>query len=131
MYRHVITEKGYILLAARDYSLRITMHGLGATCTWPHRQQANFRHIWRHVLMHVHCLHAGDIKDPLKRDVLKPVYERRLMGGSVDSLLSLGRTGGKYTLDTQMWGGQAIHSTPYGHCVDSTGGYVVRPQSVG
>lgn len=29
----------------------------------------------------------------------------------------------------QSWGTLAIGATPYGHCVDSTGAYITRPQS--
>lgn len=69
---------------------------------------------------------TGDIRDPLKRDVLKPMYERAMMGGSVDSLPL-----GKHTLDNKDWGQLRIKATPYGHCTDGTGAYVVRPQSSG
>ena len=66
----------------------------------------------------------GDIRDPLKRDVLKPMYERRLMG----NLTPPGELG-KHTLDTKMWSELLITSTPYGHCVDKSGNYVVMPMS--
>ena len=109
---------------------KLTLHEPTFWCKFNLR--FNGREVLRVSLMlPLRTLPAGDIRDPLKRDVLKPIYERRLMGGSVDSLLGLGRSGGKFTLDTQAWGAQAIQATPYGHCVDSTGGYVVRPQSVG
>lgn len=107
---------------------------------------------------------AGDIFDPLKRDLLKARSERMSMGMSGE--LEQGATG-RYTFDpkvrrgraaqragpaprshtplpttlantaaawhrparAQMWGPLKVHSTPYGHCVDKTGAYVVQPQS--
>ncbi len=70
------------------------------------------------------CRDPGDIRDPLKRDVLKPMYERQLMG---ESLPGGGTT--KPMLDTKVWGSLLIKATPYGHCMDETGNYVVRPTS--
>ncbi|KAG2454761.1 hypothetical protein HYH02_000596 [Chlamydomonas schloesseri] len=89
---------------------------------------------------------TGDIRDPLKRDVLKGEYERRLMTGDRGSAGAspTGRGGaagpapgagsiygplGKETLGTQHWGELAVKATPYGHCTDGQGGYVARPLS--
>ncbi len=35
----------------------------------------------------------------------------------------------KSTLDNKVWGELLIKSTPYGHCMDKTGNYIVRPTS--
>jgi len=67
---------------------------------------------------------TGDIRDPLKRDMLKPLYERQLMGALPDPTPL-----GKSTLDPKAWSDLIIHATPYGHCVDRTGDYIVRPLS--
>ena len=62
--------------------------------------------------------------DPLKRDVLKPMYERRLMGDDAPP-----GPLGKPTLDNKLWGELLIAATPYGHCMDKAGCYKVRPSS--
>ncbi len=67
------------------------------------------------------CLATGDIKDPLKRDVLKPQQEAQLMGIPPPS-----HPLGKVTLDAKQWDDLHIHSTPYGHCMDKTGMYLVQ-----
>ncbi|EFJ48794.1 hypothetical protein VOLCADRAFT_90643 [Volvox carteri f. nagariensis] len=90
---------------------------------------------------------TGDIRDPLKRDVLKREYEQRLMmsGGSfgtgrrssssqprsasAGSQVGGGSWLGKETLDTRRWGELAVGATPFGHCNDGMGAYVVRPNS--
>ncbi len=67
--------------------------------------------------------------------MLKAEYERRMMsagsaGPGPGSLRSSSQGAiGKETLDPKSWGALAIGSTPYGHCVDRTGMYVVRPLS--
>ncbi|KAF5829034.1 hypothetical protein DUNSADRAFT_16653 [Dunaliella salina] len=68
---------------------------------------------------------TGDIFDPLKRDWIKARNERLNMGLSAGSSGSLG----KDTFDTKMWNEQNVRSTPYGHCVDKTGAYVLHPVS--
>ncbi|KXZ46813.1 hypothetical protein GPECTOR_40g547 [Gonium pectorale] len=92
---------------------------------------------------------TGDIQDPLKRDMLKGERERQLMMSSGTLLASgsgrggLGSSGrsasagpqgagpglGKETLDTRAWGELAVTATPYGHCNDGMGAYIVRPLS--
>ncbi|KAL6759315.1 hypothetical protein V8C86DRAFT_2577846 [Haematococcus lacustris] len=67
---------------------------------------------------------TGDLRDPLKRDVLKPQHEAQLMGQTLPT-----EPLGKATLDNQMWDALHIHATPYGHCVNSEGQYVIRPAS--
>lgn len=52
------------------------------------------------------------------------MYERQLMGQSAPSG-DLSRA----MLDTKHWGSLLIKATPYGHCMDETGNYVVRPAS--
>jgi len=56
--------------------------------------------------------------------MLKPMYERRLMGDNSPPLPL-----GKETLDNKLWSELLITSTPYGHCMDKTGNYTVRPLS--
>ncbi|GLC37450.1 hypothetical protein PLESTB_001584500 [Pleodorina starrii] len=92
---------------------------------------------------------TGDIRDPLKRDVLKGEYEKRMMSGgsfgrrsgslprSASAGSQVGGGGGsgggagpgRETLDTRMWGELAVTATPFGHCNDGMGAYVVRPNS--
>ncbi|KAG2495250.1 hypothetical protein HYH03_006523 [Edaphochlamys debaryana] len=85
---------------------------------------------------------TGDIKDPVKRDLTKAEVERQLMsssgallGGTAGSLAATRRSAsagtqiGKDMLDTRQWGELAIGATPFGHCTDGTGAYVVRPLS--
>lgn len=83
-------------------------------------------------------VHTGDIRDPLKRDVLNPLREKQLMAtlsgaeGAAASEFYYGGDGGslgKQTLDARSWGELAIASTPYGHCMDKTGNYIIRPTS--
>ncbi|MEW5298307.1 MAG: hypothetical protein WDW36_001447 [Sanguina aurantia] len=69
---------------------------------------------------------TGDIRDPLKRDMLKPQHERTLMGLSSPADT---QPLGKSTLDVRSWGGLHIVATPHGHCVDKTGNYIIRPLS--
>ncbi len=57
--------------------------------------------------------------------MLKGEYERQLMGAASPEPVPLG----KAMLSPESWGAQAISATPYGHCVDKTGMYVVRPLS--
>ncbi|GIL77206.1 hypothetical protein Vretimale_3116 [Volvox reticuliferus] len=89
----------------------------------------------------------GDIRDPLKRDVLKGEYEQRMMSGgsfgasrrsnSQPRSASAGSQGGsvsgawpgKETLDMRQWGELAVTATPFGHCNDGMGAYVVRPNT--
>ncbi len=52
------------------------------------------------------------------------MYERQLMGDFTPP----GELG-KNTLDTQLWSKLLISSTPYGHCMDASGNYIVRPTS--
>uniref|UniRef100_A0A7S3VPQ4 Uncharacterized protein n=2 Tax=Dunaliella tertiolecta TaxID=3047 RepID=A0A7S3VPQ4_DUNTE len=68
---------------------------------------------------------TGDLFDPLKRDWIKARNERLNMGLSAGTSGQLARD----TFDTKMWSEQNVHSTPYGHCVDKTGAYVVHPLS--
>ena len=56
--------------------------------------------------------------------MLKPMYERQLMGDFTPP----GELG-KNTLDTKLWSKLLISSTPYGHCMDASGNYIVRPTS--
>ena len=79
-------------------------------------------HTHAHARPPLHC--AGDIRDPVKRDMLKGEYERQLMGTTTEPV-QLGKT----MLSPQSWGAQAITATPYGHCVDKSGMYIVRPLS--
>lgn len=76
---------------------------------------------------------TGDIRDPLKRDVLKPLYEQQLMeklsGRSPTTSPRKLPITGKDTLDTRTWGEHQITSTPYGHCIDKSGNYIIRPLS--
>lgn len=78
------------------------------------------------LLVHKHTIQipTSDIVDPVKKDMLKPQLERTLMGFT-QSPTPLG----KATLDASMWDDLHIHATPYGHCVDKTGQYIVRPMS--
>eukprot|EP00798_Chlamydomonas_sp_ICE-L_P023151 gene23151-30356_t len=74
---------------------------------------------------------TGDIRDPVKRDVLKPYYEAQMVSNSNGSLVpSMGKTTTKDTLDVLCWDTGKIEATPYGHCVDSTGEYIVKPVSL-
>jgi hypothetical protein len=71
---------------------------------------------------HAHSIviRTGDIRDPVKRDVLKTQREKALM----DPTYKEGPLG-KQTLDNKQWGALAIKATPYGHCVDETGAYII------
>ncbi|KAG1661856.1 hypothetical protein FOA52_011623 [Chlamydomonas sp. UWO 241] len=72
---------------------------------------------------HAHSIviRTGDIRDPVKRDVLKTQREKALM----DPGYKEGPVG-KQTLDNTLWGALQIKATPYGHCVDETGNYIVQ-----
>jgi hypothetical protein len=56
--------------------------------------------------------------------MLKPQQEAQLMG-----MPTATHPLGKVTLSTSMWDDLHIHATPYGHCMDRSGQYVVRPMS--
>lgn len=72
----------------------------------------------RHVLR----IPTGDIEDPVKRDLEKTMKERQLVAGAVQLLP---QSAGKPTLSTLLW--DKLGSTPCGHHMDSTGGYVFKP----
>lgn len=84
-------------------------------------------------------VHTDDLVDPLKKDLLKTQAEKALLmttSSPVSSTSSSGRhTPGSGTLakatvrpmlEVQEWGEERINATPYGHCIDKTGNYIVR-----
>lgn len=72
---------------------------------------------------------TGDLRDPLAKDLAKRAYEESLLTGRRSS--SIPRQMSKSSLDIKMWDNLHIHATPYGHCVDKDGNYIVRPMSQG
>lgn len=76
---------------------------------------------------------TADVRDPLKRDLLKPMYEQQLMeklcGNSPSSSPRHLKALGKDTLDIKSWGELKIAATPYGHAMDKEGNYIVTPLS--
>lgn len=68
---------------------------------------------------------TGDIRDPLKRDLIKTQEEQMLMSGGAYVQQPLG----KHMLSTLQWGKLQIKSTPYGHCMDADGNYDVKHAS--
>eukprot|EP00879_Flechtneria_rotunda_P019535 GHRR01020522.1.p1 GENE.GHRR01020522.1~~GHRR01020522.1.p1 ORF type:complete len:257 (+),score=68.63 GHRR01020522.1:2128-2898(+) len=89
------------------------------------------------------CIKTGDIVDPLKRDLLKAQAESALLASAAqprycNSASSssagsgsnrLARAIVRQTLETQRWAAGQINATPYGHCIDETGSYAVKPPS--
>lgn len=72
---------------------------------------------------------TGDLADPLAKDLERRQHEASLLTGRRST--SMPHAASKSALDIKMWDDLHIHSTPYGHCVDKDGNYIVRPQSVG
>jgi hypothetical protein len=68
---------------------------------------------------------TGDIRDPLKRDLIKTQEEQMLMSGGAYVQQPLG----KHMLSTLQWGKLQIKSTPYGHCMDADGNYDFKQSS--
>eukprot|EP00892_Ulva_mutabilis_P012117 jgi/Ulvmu1/9278/UM050_0027.1 len=63
---------------------------------------------------------TGDIQDPVKLDILKPLREAALMGTRPEEVPM-----GKAVLSPLLW--DRLGSTPYGRNMDPDGSYVVKP----
>ncbi|GMH32808.1 hypothetical protein BSKO_00642 [Bryopsis sp. KO-2023] len=71
------------------------------------------------------CFRSNDIDDPCLQATNKTIREQQEMGiydPALDKSIP-----GKVTFSTTMW--DKVEATPYGHCMDTNGNYVLKPAS--